>query len=93
MNMTAVGTATPPGSPVPQNETVAFSPDGTNSAVSSYDPLWVWTPSGIRFAATGGTPANFVKIGHTFIALLLAWVGGILSRRLYHPSATVMGVH
>ena len=30
-----------------------------------------------------GTTENFIRIGHSFFALLAAWLGGHLSRRLY----------
>jgi hypothetical protein len=36
----------------------------------------------------GGTSKNFVRIGHTLFALLVAWLGAQLSRRLYRSSSS-----
>ena len=33
-----------------------------------------------------GTTENFVRIGHSLIALLVGWLGGLLSRRLWRAS-------
>jgi hypothetical protein len=38
--------------------------------------------NGNLFSNWGGSPENFVKIGHTLIALVLACLGGMLSKRL-----------
>ncbi len=40
---------------------------------------------------SGSSPENFVKIGHSLVALLLAWFGGILSRRLSRRSRPLAG--
>ena len=70
------------------NQTLAFSPDGTTVAAngSGSVPLFYlqtakWLP-GWR-----GSTMNFVKIGHSLIALLLAWLGGIMSVRLARRAA------
>jgi hypothetical protein len=42
--------------------------------------------SGTFLAAQGGTPEDFVRIGHSLIALLLAFLGGHASRLLYGRS-------
>ena len=36
-----------------------------------------------RLMGTGRSPENFVRIGHSIVALLVAYVGGGLSRRFY----------
>jgi hypothetical protein len=36
--------------------------------------------------AWSGTTENFIRIGHSLLALLAGWVGGLLSRRLYRAS-------
>jgi FG-GAP-like repeat len=35
------------------------------------------------FAAAAGNSANFIRIGHSLLALVMAWLGGKLSRCLY----------
>jgi hypothetical protein len=45
----------------------------------------VWdTWSGNVLAGPSGTTENFVRIGHSLLALMLAFIGGHLSRYLYH---------
>ena len=38
---------------------------------------------------SGGTQENFVKIGHTVIAVLLAWTGGMMSRWILRSRASI----
>jgi hypothetical protein len=38
----------------------------------------------------GGTPENFVRIGHSLLALVMASIGGRLSRRLYDKNHAQM---
>jgi hypothetical protein len=38
--------------------------------------------SGNLLTTWGSSTENFVKIGHSLLALLLAWLGAMLSRRL-----------
>jgi hypothetical protein len=64
---------------------VAFSPDGTRLAASNNSGglrIWSTAPGKFLFTSTG-TIENFVRIGHSLFALILAWLGGKLSRRLY----------
>jgi hypothetical protein len=42
--------------------------------------------AGMVFRKSSGTPENFVRIGHSLLALVAAWLGGILSRRLHRRS-------
>jgi hypothetical protein len=42
--------------------------------------------NGIGLTGWVSSPENFVKIGHSLLALLLAWLGGLLSRRLWRSS-------
>ncbi len=81
---------TTPSSPVNlQNGTIALSPTGTQFATMKNGSVQLWNATtGKRLNWWGGTPENFVKIGHTFIALLLAWLGGMLSRRLARAPVT-----
>jgi hypothetical protein len=52
---------------------------------------WTWAVQTGEFSGTvlggwSGTTENFVRIGHSLLALLAAWIGGHLSRRLYQSS-------
>ncbi len=84
---------TNPSSPINlQNGTIALDPAGTQFATMHSGSVRVWNATtGKPLTVWGGTPENFVKIGHTFIALLLAWVGGMLSRRLARATVTAAG--
>jgi hypothetical protein len=42
--------------------------------------------TGRLLSGWGGTTANFIGIGHSLFALLAAWLGGLVSRRLYRHS-------
>jgi hypothetical protein len=44
----------------------------------------IWSATTGKLASGwGGTTQNFIRIGHSLLALLAAWSGGLLSRRLY----------
>jgi hypothetical protein len=46
------------------------------------------TPNAVlwnRLMGTGGSPENFVRVGHSLLALVYAFLGGSLSRRLCRP--------
>jgi hypothetical protein len=47
------------------------------------DTLFLNTPMGFWLRGTGGTTEHFVHIGHVLITLIVASLGGVLSRRLY----------
>ena len=75
----------------PQNffkvQAVAFSPDGNRLATSSLGTVRLWdATTGRLLGGWGGTTENFVRIGHSLIALLAGWFGGLLSRRLWRAS-------
>jgi hypothetical protein len=42
--------------------------------------------SGKLFGVWGGTTENFLRIGHSLLALITAWLGGNVSRYLYRTS-------
>ncbi len=72
-----------PGTSTVQNATIAFRPSGNPLAAVNNGSVRVWNvTNGKLVVGWGGSVENFVKIGHTWIALLLAWFGGMLSRRL-----------
>jgi hypothetical protein len=66
-----------------QSPLAAFSPSGTQVAVGGQQAVRLWdTSTGKLLGVWGSSTANFVRIGHSWLALFLAWLGGILSRRL-----------
>jgi WD40 repeat protein len=65
-------------------QTVAFSPQGNTIASSSQGGIRVWdVTTGKLLAGPNGSTENFIRIGHSLFALVLAFVGGYLSRNLY----------
>jgi hypothetical protein len=58
-----------------QTTTVSASSGG----VIVWKPSLLWRP----LAAPGGTSENFVRIGHSLLALVLAFLGGCLSQSMY----------
>jgi WD40 repeat protein len=75
------------GTPGNQVQEVAFSPDGTRLATSSLGTVRLWdATTGRLLIGWAGTTENFVRIGHSLIALLAGWFGGLLSRRLWRAS-------
>jgi hypothetical protein len=67
-------------------QALAFSPDGKTLAVKSPGAVRLWNvTTGRPVAGPYGTTENFIRIGHSLIALVMGWLGGCLSRRLYAP--------
>jgi hypothetical protein len=84
-------TGTGSGTPGNQVQAVAFSPDGRQLATSSQGTVRLWNVStGKLLGGWGGTTENFVRIGHSLFALIVAFLGGQLSRHLCarHDEAT-----
>lgn len=49
----------------------------------SSGPYMQWnSPGSAVLQASGGSQENFVRVGHTAVALFLAWLGGMLARRI-----------
>ena len=70
-----------------QSDTLTLSNSNiqvTAVAPTALTPLTVFKSNLV--IGSGGSSENFVKIGHSLTALLLAWFGGILSRRLSRRS-------
>lgn len=62
----------------------AFSPDGRRVATSSQGGVRLWDAStGRQLAGPSGSADEFLRIGHSFLALVLAFLGGHLSRSLH----------
>jgi WD40 repeat protein len=63
---------------------IAFSPQGNLVASGNQGVIRVWDVSGGNPLGTwSGTAENFVRIGHSLFALIIALVGGRLSDYLY----------
>jgi hypothetical protein len=72
------------GQPPPAGSSVAFSPSDGTLATASQGSVRLWdATTGRLLSGPGGTTENFMRIGHSLIALVLAVLGGGLSRRLH----------
>jgi hypothetical protein len=70
-----------------QVQAVAFSPQGNQIATSSLGTVKLWdAATGRLLGGWAGTTENFVRISHSLLALLVGWLGGLLSRRLWRPT-------
>jgi hypothetical protein len=72
------------GAPNPAQTIAVSARDYTLVSLSQGNAYRVWdTTTGKLLAGPGGTTENFIRIGHSLLALLLAFLGGHLSRHLY----------
>jgi hypothetical protein len=63
---------------------IALLPSGSTLVTSRQGAVRRWNvTSGRLLAGTGGTSEDFVRIGHSVLAVVLAFLGGHLSRFLY----------
>jgi hypothetical protein len=68
---------------------IAFSADGRQLLPGNLDTVRLWdATTGSSLSGWAGTTENFVRIGHSLVALMLSWFGGLLSRRLWRASRT-----
>ena len=81
------------GTGTSQVQSVVFTSDGSQIATSGQGRVRLWdAATGKLLGGWSGTTYNFVRIGQSLFALLVGWMGGSLSRRLYatnRESATV----
>jgi hypothetical protein len=70
---------------------VAFTPQGNLTAGNTnFVPIRLWSKNtGSLLGSGSGTTENFLRIGHCLCALILAWLGGKLSRCLHMRSRDV----
>ncbi len=65
-------------------QTVAFTNYGKQLATTNKGQVRVWdVATGRLLSGRSGTPENFVRIGHSLLSLIAAFLGGQLSRQLY----------
>jgi hypothetical protein len=63
---------------------IAFSPDGRSIGPWHDSTVRIWDAStGRALTGPNGTSENFLRIGHSLLALVLAFLGAHLSRYLY----------
>ncbi len=74
-----------PGLPSPPEPMVA---DLSGAGAADWRYSWMFT--GAAPFGTGATHENFVRIGHSLLALVVALIGGRLSRRLYDKNLVGM---
>ena len=76
--------ATNSGIPSKQVQAVAFTPDGNQFATSSQGVVrFGYVRTGKLLGGWIGTTENFIRIGHSLLALIAALMGGLLSSHLY----------
>ena len=69
------------------NDQVTWAVGGIQTATAGQGQVMLWdVATGKLLGGWSGTTENFVRIGHSLFALLAAWLGGQLSRRLYRSS-------
>jgi hypothetical protein len=70
-----------------QSNPAENAPFGVRLAASDRRQVRLWdATTGKMLAGWTGTTENFVRIGHSFLTLLAAWLGGLVSRRLWRAS-------
>jgi WD40 repeat protein len=66
---------------------LAFTPNGNQLATSGEGHVRIWdVTTGKLLSGWSGTTYNFIRIGHSLLALLVGWFGGQLSCRLCRAS-------
>jgi hypothetical protein len=63
--------------------TAQVSSNGNKLTSSGHGQVKIWdVATGKLLSSWGGITENFVRIGHSLCAVLVGWIGGLLSRRL-----------
>ena len=67
-----------------QVQNVAILEEGKQQVSSIPGQVKTWqVPARTAFSGWRGTKENFIRIGHSIFALIMGWLGGQFSRRLY----------
>jgi hypothetical protein len=76
-----------PGTANAQNQATSLTLTGNTVTSVNLSGVRIWDAvTGNLLQGRTGSTEDFVNVGHSLVALLLAWVGGILSRRLGRSS-------
>jgi hypothetical protein len=73
----------PGGGPGNSVQTLAFAPSGNLTATGSITNVRLWNTSGTWLSSMAGSSENFVRIGHSLLALVLGMIGAYFSRSLH----------
>jgi hypothetical protein len=66
---------------------IAFALDGIQAATSSQGQVRRWSAATVKLlGGWNGTTENFIRIGHSLVALMAGWLGGQISGRLRRAS-------
>jgi hypothetical protein len=66
------------------SQVLAFSPDGNFLPIGRPGRIQLWnTATGKLLGVSGRTTVSFLRIGHSIVALVVAYLGGHLSRWLF----------
>ena len=72
------------GTGINQISTVTFAVSGSQATSAGQGQMNPWELATRKLlVGFSGASENFIRIGHSLFALLAAWLGGLLSRRLY----------
>lgn len=70
------------------SRSVTFTPDGGFRTTTNPGVFEFWdAATGVNFSTGVGTSENFRRIGHSLLALIVAWVGGRISALLFVRSS------
>jgi hypothetical protein len=79
--------ANPGATSNPMQNVAAVTGDSIQVATSGSEKVTILdATTGRLLGGFGGTSENFMRIGHSLLALLAAWFGGLLSRLLWRTS-------
>ncbi len=62
---------------------LALSPEGNGAVGDNWSAAGDWMFPRSFTGAAGGSTMNFIRIGHSFLTLIVAVTGGLLSRQLH----------
>jgi hypothetical protein len=71
------------GNGVFQDVTAVAGLNPAGNQATSYDMVFLKTSAKLWLRGSVGTTENFIRIGHSLLALIAAFVGGHISRHLY----------
>lgn len=76
------------GDPADSGSPLPVVPDLTDAGAADW--AYTWRLTGAALPGSASTHENFVRIGHSLLALVVALIGGILSRWMYDKNDVQM---